>query len=106
MPIVSIQELKEQFEPGKFVTSEYFINLIDTLADDRSAIYVGYSEPADANAIPLWFNDATRILSIFDGAKWVAVSRPDVEYTMPVEDGLPGQVLTTDGNGKVTWQEK
>jgi len=106
MPIVSIQELKEQFEPGKFIRSDYFFNLIDTLADDRSAIYVGYSEPADANAIPLWFNDATRILSIFDGAKWVAVSRPDVEYTMPVEDGLPGQVLTTDGNGTVTWQDK
>ena len=105
MPIVSVQELKQQFVPGKFLKSNYFMNLIDTLADDRSAIYVGYSEPADAHAIPLWFNDSTRVLSIFDGSKWVPVSRTDVEYKMPIEDGLPGQVLKTDGNGNVHWAD-
>jgi len=105
MPIVSVQELKQQFEPGKFLKSNYFMNLIDTLADDRSAIYVGYSEPEDAHAIPLWFNDSTRVLSIFDGSKWVPVSRTDIEYTLPVKDGLPGQVLKTDGNGTVYWAD-
>ena len=103
MPIVSVQELKHQFEPGRFLKSDYFMNLIDTLADDRSAIYVGYSEPKDAHAVPLWFNDSNKVLSIFDGSKWVPVSRADVEYSLPVEDGLPGQVLTTDGNGRVYW---
>lgn len=104
MPVVSISELKESFEPGKFLKSDYFMNLIDTLADDRSAIYVGYSEPDDPHAVPLWFNDSDKVLSIFDGIKWVAVSRADVEYNMPVSDGLPSQVLKTDGNGNVTWQ--
>lgn len=105
MPVVSIQELKESFEPGSFITSTYFINLIDTLADDRSAIYVGYSEPEDPHAVPLWFNDSDKVLSIFDGSRWVAVSRADVEYKLPVADGEPGQVLKTDGNGNVTWQD-
>lgn len=106
MPIVSVQELKSSFEPGKFVTSEYFMNLIDTLADDRSAIYVGYSEPEDAHAIPLWFNDETKVLFIFDGSRWVPVSTADVSYRLPDTDGLPGQVLVTDGNGNVTWQDR
>ena len=84
--------------------SDYFMNLIDTLADDRNVIHVGYSEPSDASAVPLWFNDSSRVLSIFDGNAWVEVSKEPSQYNLPANDGLPGQVLKTDGNGTVTWE--
>ena len=103
MPVVSIQELKERFEPGKHLKSSYFINLIDTLADDRAAVHIGRDMPSDSAAVPFWFNDVSGSLSVFNGVEWVDVSGAPRDYTLPQEDGLPGQVLRTDGNGNVTW---
>lgn len=102
MPIVSIDELKAQFEPGKRISSEYFQNLVDTLADDRAALHVGPSGPANPESTPIWFNDFDRTLSIFTGSSWVLVFGGS-GYTMPAQDGQPGQVMATDGNGNVTW---
>lgn len=105
MAIVSIEELKEGFEPGKPLRSQYFMNLVDTLADDRAAIHVGNTEPEDGYAVPLWFNDFNNTLSVFDGSSWVLIGeQPNTNYSFPKEDGLPGQVLVTDGNGNVTWK--
>lgn len=105
MAIVSIEELKEGFEPGKPLRSQYFMNLVDTLSDDRTAIHIGNSKPENGFAVPLWFDDFNKTLSVFDGFSWVVVGRQENQtYNMPKEDGLPGQVLVTDGNGNVTWK--
>ena len=105
MAIVSIDQLKEGFEPGKPLRSQYFMNLVDTLADDRTAIHVGMSEPEDGFVTPLWFNDFNKTLYVFDGLEWVLVGdQSRQKYVLPENDGLPGQVLATDGNGNVTWK--
>jgi hypothetical protein len=105
MPIITIQQLKDQFVPGNKITSEYFQNLVDTLADDRSAIHIGMSEPKDGSASPLWFNDSASTLHVFNGTGWTLVAeKENQKYNLPEEDGLPGQVLVTDGNGNVTWK--
>jgi hypothetical protein len=104
MPVVSIAELKAAFEPGQYLGSAYFMNLIDTLADDRAAVHIGSSEPEDAHAVPFWFNDWEGTLSVFNGVSWVAINEKTKKYNMPESDGMPGQVLVTDGNGNVTWK--
>jgi hypothetical protein len=104
MPVVSINELKERFEPGKHLRASYFVNLIDTLADDRTAVHIGRDMPTDSMAVPFWFNDETNTLSVFNGVEWISVSGNGNSYNLPKDDGLPGQVLRTDGNGNVTWQ--
>jgi hypothetical protein len=103
MAIVTIQELKDQFVPGQKLSSEYFQNLVDTLADDRSALHVGLNGPTDGSATPLWFNNIDGTFSIFNGADWVVVITL-TNYNMPKEDGLPGQVLSTDGHGNLSWK--
>lgn len=102
MPIVTIKELKEQFVPGQKLTSQYFQNLVDTLADDRSAVHVGINSPVDGSATPFWFSTPEGTLRIFNGSYWI-VLLTTTEYSLPKEDGLPGQVLATDGNGNVSW---
>jgi hypothetical protein len=102
MPIVSIDELKAQFDPGKKLSSEYFQNLVDTLADDRAALHIGPTGPANPESTPIWYNDFEQTLSLYSGSSWILIlTRPS--YTLPVEDGLPGQVLSTNGNGNVSW---
>lgn len=102
MAIVSIQELKDQFVPGQKLTSEYFQNLVDTLADDRAAIHIGSNGPFDPESTPIWYNGFERKLSVYNGSEWVTVvDQP--KYNLPKEDGQPGQVLQTDGNGNVSW---
>jgi hypothetical protein len=103
MAIVSIEELKEGFEPGKPLRSQYLMNLVDTLADDRAAIHVGMTEPEDGSAVPLWFNDFSKTFFVYDGSEWLMVAKAS-PYSLPERDGLPGQVLSTDGNGNVTWK--
>lgn len=105
MPVVSINELKAQFEPGKKLSSEYFQNLVDTLADDRAAVHIGASSPEDPAAVPFWYNSSEKTLKLYDGYDWVLLIG-STAYSLPNEDGLPGQVLTTDGNGKVSWGDR
>lgn len=102
MPIVTIEELKEQFVPGKKLTSEYFQNLVDTLADDRAAIHIGSNGPMDPESTPIWYNGFDKTLSVYNGVDWVVLVK-EPKYNLPQEDGQPGQVLSTDGNGNVTW---
>lgn len=102
MPVVSIDQLKAQFEPGKRLSSEYFQNLVDTLADDRAALHVGPTGPVNPESTPIWYNDFAETLSVYSGSSWITVLQ-GTKYRLPVEDGLPGQVLSTDGNGNVAW---
>jgi hypothetical protein len=71
MAIISISELKALFESGDRPSSSDYINLIDTLGDDRTAVHIGFSEPASGFVTPLWFNDSTDTLSVYDGIEWV-----------------------------------
>ena len=105
MPIITIQQLKDQFVPGNRISSEYFQNLVDTLADDRTAIHIGMTQPEDGTVSPLWFNDANNTLHVFNGLAWTLIGgKENAKYSLPENDGLPGQVLVTDGNGNVTWK--
>lgn len=102
MAIVSIEELKSQFVPGQKLSSEYFQNLVDTLADDRAAIHIGLNPPIDPESTPIWYSGSSKILSVFNGFEWVTVVEQP-QYNLPKEDGEPGQVLMTDGNGNLSW---
>lgn len=104
MPVVSIDELKSSFKAGQHMKSDYFMNLIDTLADDRAAVHIGLSAPEDPSAVPFWFNESDGILKLFNGFDWTILLETKTEYVLPKNDGQAGQVLVTDGNGNVTWQ--
>ena len=59
-----------KFGSGKSPGSSDYINLIDTLADDRNAVYFSATAPEDTGANPLWFNTSTNVLSVYDG-EWI-----------------------------------
>jgi hypothetical protein len=104
MPVVDISELKASFQAGSHMKSDYFMNLIDTLADDRAAIHIGLTEPEDPFAVPFWFSELDGVLKLFNGFDWTVLVQTRTSYSLPKHDGVAGQVLVTDGNGNVTWQ--
>jgi hypothetical protein len=70
MAVLSIQNLLVKFGAGKSPRSQDYLDLIDTLADDRNAVYFSSTAPEDTAANPLWFNTSTNVLSVYDG-EWV-----------------------------------
>lgn len=70
MTIRTIEYLLGKFGSGKSPGSADYVDLIDTLADDRNAVYFSGTAPADTGANPLWFNTSTNVLSVYDG-EWV-----------------------------------
>lgn len=70
MAVLSIQNLLVKFGAGKSPRSQDYLDLIDTLADDRNAVYFSATAPEDTAANPLWFNTGTNELSIYDG-EWI-----------------------------------
>jgi hypothetical protein len=70
MAVLSIQNLLLKFGAGKSPRSADYIDLIDTLADDRNAVYFSSTVPEDTVANPLWFNTSTNILSVYSNAVW------------------------------------
>jgi hypothetical protein len=72
MAVLSIQDLLVKFGSGKSPRSADYVDLIDSLADDRNAVYFSATAPADTEANPLWFNTSTNVLSIYDGG-WIEV---------------------------------
>ena len=70
MAVLTIEDLLIKFGAGKSPRSEDYLDLIDTLADDRNAVYFSATAPADTAANPLWFNTSTNVLSVYDG-EWV-----------------------------------
>lgn len=73
MPVISIAQLLEKFGPGDAPRSDDYIDLIDTLADDRNAVYFDSVEPTDTDANPLWFNTSTNSLLIYSGDQWNSI---------------------------------
>ena len=70
MAVLSIETLLIKFGSGKSPRSQDYLDLIDTLADDRNAVYFSGTAPADTAANPLWFNTTTNVLSVYDG-EWI-----------------------------------
>ena len=71
MAVLSIENLLLKFGAGKSPRSADYIDLIDTLADDRNAVYFSSTAPTDTEANRIWFNTDTQILSIYDDGVWV-----------------------------------
>ena len=70
MAVLSIQNLLLKFGAGKSPNSGDYLDLIDTLADDRNAVYFSATAPADTGANPLWFNTSTNVLSVYSNEAW------------------------------------
>jgi hypothetical protein len=71
MAVLSIQNLLLKFGAGKSPKSQDYLDLIDTLADDRNAVYFSTTAPTDTEANPLWFNTSTQVLSVYSGGNWI-----------------------------------
>jgi hypothetical protein len=71
MTVRTIEYLLNKFGAGKSPRSSDYVDLIDTLADDRNAVYFSGTAPADTEANPLWFNTSTNVLSVYDG-EWIS----------------------------------
>lgn len=74
MTIRTIEYLLNRFGSGKSPRSADYVDLIDTLADDRNAVYFSATAPADTSANPLWFNTTTSVLSIYHNGSWISGS--------------------------------
>lgn len=72
MAIRTIQQLLDRFGPGDSPRSEDYVDLIDTLADDRNAVYFSTTAPADVEANPIWFKTDTNSLFVYNNGQWVA----------------------------------
>jgi hypothetical protein len=71
MTVRTIEYLLTKFGAGKSPGSSEYVDLIDTLADDRNAVYFSATAPSDTEANPLWFNTTTNVLSVYD-TEWIA----------------------------------
>ena len=71
MTVRTIEYLLNKFGAGKSPGSSEYVDLIDTLADDRNAVYFSGTAPADTEANPLWFNTGTQVLSVYSGGNWI-----------------------------------
>jgi len=87
----TIEYLLDKFGAGKSPGSSEYVDLIDTLADDRNAVYFSGTAPEDTEANPLWFNTTTNVLSVYDG-EWFTASGATGQG-VPV-GGTAGQVLS------------
>jgi hypothetical protein len=70
MAVLTIEDLLIKFGAGKSPRSQDYLDLIDTLADDRNAVYFSGTAPADTAANPLWFNTSTNVLSAYSSGSW------------------------------------
>lgn len=72
MAIRTIQQLLDKFGPGDSPRSSDYIDLIETLADDRNAIYFSATAPEDTAANPVWFDTSTNTLNLYNN-QWESV---------------------------------
>ena len=70
MAVLTIAQVKAKFGSGGAPRSADYVNLIETLADDRNAVYFDSIEPADTDANQLWFNTSNNELSVYSNAQW------------------------------------
>lgn len=74
MTVKTISYLKDQFGPTDRPGSQDYIDLIDTLADDRNAVYISATEPTDVDANPMWFDTTDGSLKIYSSSQWNPIS--------------------------------
>lgn len=98
MAVLSIETLLVKFGVGKSPRSQDYIDLIDTLADDRNAVYFSETAPADTAANPLWFDTSTNVLSVYSNEAW---SNIDLSLKAPLASptltGTPTAPTATAG---------
>jgi hypothetical protein len=102
MAVLSIQNLLLKFGAGKSPRSADYIDLIDTLADDRNAVYFSSTAPTDTEANRIWFNTDTQILSIYDDGGWVTAGGaqgPQGPAGVKGDTGLTGATGATGAKG-------
>jgi hypothetical protein len=100
MAVLSIQNLLLKFGAGKSPRSQDYLDLIDTLADDRNAVFFSETAPEDTEANPLWFNTSTNVLSVYDG-EWITAGgeMPDLSsYATTSSPALTGTPLAPTAN--------
>ena len=99
MTVRTIEYLLNKFGAGKSPGSSEYVDLIDTLADDRNAVYFSATAPADTEANPLWFNTTTNVLSVYDGEWFVAggAQGPTGETGATGATGATGPGVATGG---------
>ena len=95
MAIRTIQQLLNKFGPGDSPRSADYIDLIETLADDRNAVYFSETAPLDTAANPLWFNTANETLFVSSNSQWIAAGGSigndgDSAYEVAVANGFVG----------------
>lgn len=90
MAVVGIENLLINFGPKKSPRSSDYIDLIDTLADDRNAVYFSETAPVDVEANKVWFNTSSQILSIYDNGGWIAAGGAQGPQGIPGETGATG----------------
>lgn len=90
MAVVGIENLLINFGPKKSPRSSDYIDLIDTLADDRNAVYFSETAPVDVEAHKVWFNTSSQILSIYDNGGWIAAGGAQGPQGIPGETGATG----------------
>lgn len=97
MAIRTIPQLVDKFGPGDSPRSADYVDLIETLADDRNAVYFSDIEPEDTSANPVWFDQSTSDLKIYFDGSWITL-------TLPNQSAAAGQYLKTDGT-TVSWSD-
>lgn len=90
MAVLTIQNLLLKFGAGKSPRSADYLDLIDTLADDRNAVYFSATAPEDTEANRIWFNTANQTLNIYDDGDWV---------TAGGAQGIQGETGATGAQG-------
>lgn len=88
MTVRTIEYLLDRFGPGDSPRSSDYIDLIETLADDRNAVYISATEPADVEANPMWFDTTDGSLKVYSNSQWNSISEG-----VPA-GGTSGQVLS------------
>ena len=89
MTVRTIEYLLNKFGAGNSPGSSEYVDLIDTLADDRNAVYFSATAPADTEANPLWFNTSTNVLSVYDG-EWITAGGAEGPQGIQGETGATG----------------
>jgi hypothetical protein len=95
MAIRTIEQLLNKFGPGDSPRSADYVDLIDTLADDRNAVYFNGTAPLDTAANPIWFDTTNEVLFVYSNSEWIAAGGApgndgDSAYEIALANGFAG----------------
>jgi hypothetical protein len=95
MAIIDIEVLKEKFGPGDSPRSADYIDLIETLADDRNAVYYANTAPEDTEINQVWFDTSINRLFVYFDNNWVDVGN-EIRPKGPQPTFVSGKYYTTN----------